>query len=774
MPANNKPAARKGKGTPEPKVNAKAFARYGKRRTLIPLRHYLETDSKGKSTGKLPRTGWTTKNYVSASVIHNAVMDNTNVGWRLGPEDLVLDIDPRNGGLDSFARLCFDVSLDQSRYVRVDSGRGDGGFHLYMLKPADMATCETPAEYPGIEFKAVGRQVVCAGSLHHATGKHYAFVAEGHPQIEGEARQAPKALLKLIQYKPSAGSEDGDGVMTAEGAERLLDKLNPENVVPDNDAFETFAPAAKKACADADAEAYVLDWLARDKSQDSPVARWNSYRNDKAGGIGVGTFIYILKRHGVGQEAIDSVFGERDKVEAADDFPDDDDGGPKGAAEDFDDMRDEERGADFDAWTPPEDDGVAPEEPPRAVLKDWQFIVESGQFIHSDGVQRWSDKQFSFKFGYLARTGDVIKHIKQGKIKIQQYDRQVYIPNAPPVVHHDGAPAFNIWRPSAMTPQGGDHQWFLDHVAYMFPDAQSQSHVLDFMAQLIQFPEVKIHFALLIQSRQGVGKGALAMILRKMIGRRNTVEPSNDEVIKTYTGWQEGAQLAIINELMAGGSASVLNRLKSPITEDTLRIEKKFGNTFSIPNHMNLFAMTNHKDALPIPADDRRWLILFSSASKQPAEYYDALFDNIADDSKVAAVMQYLLERFITFNPKAPAPMTDAKRDMAERSQSDATILLKDMLAEGRTPFHFDLVRAADIVAKIKETPGEKNANKTAATFLDDINAAKLAKDKNAVPSYQLYAVRNHTKWQRMGRADTLAAFIEARPDLAPDEPDDE
>ena len=79
------------------------------------------------------------------------------------------------------------------------------------------------------------------------------------------------------------------------------------------------------------------------------------------------------------------------------------------------------------------------------------------------------------------------------------------------------------------------------------------------------------------------------MILRRSSADVITVEPSNDEVTKAWTGWQEGAQLAIINELMAGGSAVVLNRLKSPITEDTLANRKKFGNSFSIPNHMNIF-----------------------------------------------------------------------------------------------------------------------------------------------------------------------------------------
>ena len=252
------------------------------------------------------------------------------------------------------------------------------------------------------------------------------------------------------------------------------------------------------------------------------------------------------------------------------------------------------------------------------------------------------------------------------------------------------------------------------------------------MAQLVRHPEVKIHFALLLQSIEGTGKGALARILRRIIGDRNCVEPSNDEVVKAWTGWQEGAQLAIINELMAQGRTDVLNRLKSPITEDTLRIEKKFGNAFTIPNHMNLFCMTNFKDALPIKEGDRRWLILFSPAEKQPAVYYERLFANIADDEKVAAVMAYLLEHRISFNPKAPAPWTQAKADMQERARSDIAVDLQSQYEQQQWPFSFPLLRVADVVAVIRgERKHAPNTYKEAYAFLDHIGAVKLRRYKH-------------------------------------------
>lgn len=344
--AMNKHIRQPGKGKVEPQIDAAAFERYGEGRTLIPLRHYLAEDPDGKPTGKLPgRKGWTMRKFVAERVIHNAVAGNINVGWRLKGEDVVLDVDPRNGGLESFKRLCDDVpAFDPSKFVKVLSGRGDGGFHLYMTKDAAAPIRETLKEYPGLEFKSTGRQTVCAGSLHHATGKHYTFDAES-PQIEDGIARMPKVLLELLHREPGVASEgDEDGPMTRADVERLFANLDPTIVVPDNAAFEKFAPAAKKACADEDAEEAVLDWLALDDSQDDPRGRWDSYDNDKPGGIGIGTLIeQFLKPHGVTQADIHSVF----RIKPEDDFPDD-----LGAVVEFDAMEDapaEERMP----WDPP-------------------------------------------------------------------------------------------------------------------------------------------------------------------------------------------------------------------------------------------------------------------------------------------------------------------------------------------------------------------------------------------------------------------------------------
>jgi hypothetical protein len=412
---------------------------------------------------------------------------------------------------------------------------------------------------------------------------------------------------------------------------------------------------------------------------------------------------------------------------------------------------------------------------PFKVLKNWQWIADSNQLIHDNGLLRYGDRQFERLFGRLTEK-PLMSEINRGKIPLKKFARQVYIPKAAMVLRYEGQTVFNIWRESAMEPDFGDVKWFLDHVAIMFPDKADQQHLLNFMAQLVQHPEVKIHFAILLQSIEGAGKGALAKILKRIIGDRNVVEPSNDEVLKTFTGWQEGAQLAIINELMADGRKDVLNRLKSPITEDTLRIEKKFGNTFTIPNHMNLFCMTNFKNALSLAEGDRRWLVLYSPAAKQSVEYYNQLFGAIADDSKVAAVMEFLLNWEISFNPKAPAPFTAAKADMQDRAQGDTEADLQTAYDAGGWPFDHPLVRVADLVASIRhDNKNARNVHKDAMAFLDHVKAAKLRRYKegrHGLAPVQLYAIRDHAMWMAAKPIDAARAYHAQRTEDADNNPE--
>jgi len=140
--------------------------------TLIPL---MQGDQ-----GKRPlHREWTTKTYQPMEVQRYATVGH-NVGCRLEPRDLVIDVDKKHGGLES-------LELFQQVFTAVTPEHypttmtGGGGHHIFTRLTEDQQRRwgskfrETLRDYPGLEFKGVGRQVVIPGSIHPETHDPYEF-----------------------------------------------------------------------------------------------------------------------------------------------------------------------------------------------------------------------------------------------------------------------------------------------------------------------------------------------------------------------------------------------------------------------------------------------------------------------------------------------------------------------------------------------------------------------------------------------------------------------
>ena len=112
-----------------------------------------------------------------------------NVGVRLGSTLNVLDIDPRNGGLEALREL-------EGRYGQLPRtprvATGGGGYHYYLGAEASQASWKMAC---GVELKAAGSQVVAPGSLHQS-GKLYEWDAE-------TVELSPAPLPEWLKTKPT-------------------------------------------------------------------------------------------------------------------------------------------------------------------------------------------------------------------------------------------------------------------------------------------------------------------------------------------------------------------------------------------------------------------------------------------------------------------------------------------------------------------------------------------------------------------------------------------
>ena len=102
---------------------------------------------------------------------------------------IVIDVDPRAGGLESLAALekhCGKLPETLTTF----SGRRDGGHHLYFVRPAGILSARRLGR--GIDLKTSSGYVVVPPSIHPDTGKPYT----AH---EAPVATPPTALTALLR-----------------------------------------------------------------------------------------------------------------------------------------------------------------------------------------------------------------------------------------------------------------------------------------------------------------------------------------------------------------------------------------------------------------------------------------------------------------------------------------------------------------------------------------------------------------------------------------------
>lgn len=709
--------------------DAEALVRAGYE--LIPLR----------DGEKVPRDAkWGARPYDYTALIADARKRGGNLGVRLRPTDLVIDVDPRNGGDKSLDALVADVGLKLDECPHVITG--GGGHHYYLRKPVNVSTVGMLQRYPGIDFKKHGGQVVAPGAVHPDTRRRY----ESEFWLLGpeETPTVPQALLDLLRVRrlerPDQVEEaDRWGEITPDQLGAALDKLPTDDFGEgSHDEWFQLMCACHHATAGEGREEFIAWSTSAPGYEDQAEEigdRWDTLGSATGQGGPPATIRHlyqVLGRYGIGI--------------------------PHPAPEN-----------EFDAVeVMPE---PLPPGPLGTVAENWVWVADASVFIRRHDLKRYRPEQWSSLYNHLV-DGNILTKVWNNRNFVRKFESLTYLPKGAEMPDGERGDRYNIWRPSSIKPTPGDVSWFLEHMDYLVPDERERDAVLDYLAHLVQRPEVKIHFALVIRGEQGTGKSAIGELMLRIIGASNVTKPSNDELLEKWTGWQEGAQLAIVEELMTLGRLEVTNRLKPLITEPTLRIQEKYQTTYTIDNRLNMLCFTNHRDALKLEEGDRRWFIVFSPAKVREPAYYKGLFAHIERDGP-ANVAHWLLSRDLSnFDAKGHAPATAAKEEMRELSMGEVEATLLERYRERLSPFDFDLVAPEDVMAAIPErlTRQTKNVRTVIKKFLEDtVGAVQHPRNTSTrgtaawLPKLRLWSIRDHERWASAGPTERAKAHANHR-----------
>ena len=273
-------------------------------RELFPL--CKETNASGKSLpvnqqGKQPlHKHWRTRSY-SRSELLEYVGRGHNLGWKLGPDDIVIDVDPRNQGFEGLEELAANFGLDDLADVAPTVITGSGGRHYYFKKP-DGAPEKLRAklkQYKGIDFKKLGGFVVIAGSYHYKADDVYHW--DEMSSFDVPAPDLPEWLVLELMYKSSTESNfSGEADYSSQQLKEILDQI-PVEEYDANDSWFPMLLASHYATAGQGLDVF-LEWSLGDSKysghEDLIETRWNSVHNQVDSMRTTATLLHELKVQG--------------------------------------------------------------------------------------------------------------------------------------------------------------------------------------------------------------------------------------------------------------------------------------------------------------------------------------------------------------------------------------------------------------------------------------------------------------------------------------------
>ncbi|MEA5669036.1 bifunctional DNA primase/polymerase [Stenotrophomonas sp. MH1] len=675
-----------GHSSPTPSFDVDGLIRAGL--TLIPLHRWDAKDARGRDRGKTPRDGaWQARDYDSREVLEQARRDGRNVGVRLPPTWMVLDVDPRNfggkddpgntAGRDPLAELARDARLDLSACPHVVTG--SGGHHYYFRKPADVQVLDSLEDYPGVEFKSHGRQVVAPGSV-HPNGRRYGW--DDLAPFPEEAPQVPDTLLRLIRRPTRAhGEAAGFGELTPEMLADTLEQLDAEDF-QDHDRWRDLMMACHHATA-GDGRQEFIDWSTQDARYQGDAwligRRWDSLHATAGRGARPITARLL---HKVVQEA----GGHVAVADAADDF------------DVYEDPVELGRGVDDAALRePPKATGIEAvidelNERHYIVLDNgFQIITEERDPVFRGRVryQRLSKSDFRSSYEHeLVEKNDKLVTKADAWLKSarrRQYKGLIFDPSGK---GQDGW--LNMWKGWSVQPKKGDWSLLRQLILEVLVDGDRDHFewVLDWIAFMFQHPEQVAEVAVAFRGEKGTGKGTLGRALFKLAGASGLHISSPGHLTGRFNSHLQNCVCLFADEAFWAGNKEGESVLKQLVTEPTLTYEGKGRDAVTGRNHVHIVMASNNDWVVPAGMDGERRFAVFNVNNRRKGNtaFFRALNRQL-DEGGLAAMLHDMLTRDLgDRHPRDSVPQTQALIEQKAMSQSPEESWWNGLLDSGRLP----------------------------------------------------------------------------------------
>jgi uncharacterized protein DUF5906 len=241
--------------------------------------------------------------------------------------------------------------------------------------------------------------------------------------------------------------------------------------------------------------------------------------------------------------------------------------------------------------------------------------------------------------------------------------------------------------------------------------------LLQWLAWIVQHPDEKVMYAILIVGRGGTGKSWLGTLMERIFGADNVVLISEDNMVTgIFNSFSQNKRLVFLHETPPDEIEKLLHKVKGLITQQHIHIRLMRQDYFKVENVANLMAISN--EDVKIDLSNRRWAVIRAADdpyapdhTPQHAAYYKRLFAVVPKDGSITdearRVVGYLRNLPLEGFDPLVAPLTGAKQEAAE-SGDDGLIRARitNAYAAKEGPFRFDLLTAEDVAKHVSGGSG--------------------------------------------------------------------
>jgi hypothetical protein len=191
----------------------------------------------------------------------------------------------------------------------------------------------------------------------------------------------------------------------------------------------------------------------------------------------------------------------------------------------------------------------------------------------------------------------------------------------------------NLWVGMTIKPNQGSWQTIRQFLKYVIcnGDLDAYKYLINYIAHAIQHPEEKPGIMVVLLGGEGIGKGTLEQILRRIFAATTLMVSDINSVVGRFNACLERSYIVFMDEALFRGDIRLTERLKSFVTSQHIQIEEKHQPERSIESFHRFFSASNSKHFAQIDADNRRMFYLkVSEQFKGNRKYWDSLYAAIS------------------------------------------------------------------------------------------------------------------------------------------------